>query len=43
MQSGGKVRQLGLIFLSEADAHALVEKVRSAILIIRTYTQPSAL
>ena len=26
-QSGGEVRQLGLIFFSEADAHALVQKV----------------
>lgn len=27
MQSGGEVKQLGLIFMSEADANALVEKV----------------
>ena len=32
VQSGGEVRQLGLIFLSEADAHALVEKVRTHLL-----------
>lgn len=28
VQSGGQVKQLGLIFMSEDDANALVEKVK---------------
>lgn len=41
VQSGGEVKQLGLIFMSEADANALIEKVRAPFAFRACHTSAS--